>query len=167
MKAKLSDLKIIPVIDSIKRADISDELYFSNKYSEYISNSRLKYIDPKENGSPELFLNPTHISTTSLSTGSAVHECLLQPESFVLAPKMNKPTAKLGQVADYVYKHRKRNIPIEETIREASREIGYYVNTINSKIPSIIEKCTPYWEALDQPRWVKEGVEEIVQQKKQ
>ena len=161
MKLNFSDFKIVPIMDSIKRLDISDDLYFSRKYQGYISNSRLKYIDPLEEGSPELYKSNPHFTTSSLNIGSAVHECLLQPDSFVLGPKLHKPTAKLGQVADYVYTHKKDNVPIEETIREASREVGYYVNSINSKIPGIIEKCTPYWEALDEPRWKKANVEEI------
>lgn len=160
MKINFSDLKIVPVLDSIKRMDISDEIYFS-KYRDYISNSRLKNIDPNDGGSPEQYKNPPHITTSSLNIGSAVHECLLQPDSFVLAPKMHKPTAKLGAVADYVYSHRSNDVPIEETICEASQHVGYYVNQINSKIPMVIEKCTPYWEELDKPRWRKEGVEEI------
>lgn len=161
MKAEFSDFKIIPVIDSIKRLDISDDEYFSKKYREYISNSRLKYIDPKDGGSPELYQNPPHFTTSSLNKGSAIHECFLQPDSYVLAPKMKKPTAKLGQVADYVYSHKSDNVPIEVTIREASKVVGYYVNTIDSKINGIIEKCTPYWEELDKPRSKKVGVEEI------
>jgi len=161
MKVKFSDFKIVPVMDSIKRLDIDDSVYFSSKYRKYISNSRLKYINPLENGSPELYRNPPHITTSSLNIGSSIHECLLQPDSFVLGPKTHKPTAKLGQVADYVYNHRCDNIAIEDTIREASREIGYYVNQIENKIPTIIEKCTPYWDALDEPRWKKKGVEEI------
>lgn len=162
MNVKLSDFKIVPVFDSIWRSDMDDDTYFSEKYRNYISNSRLKYINPKEEGSPSAYQAPQHITTSSLTIGSSVHECLLQPESFVLAEKMGKPTAKLGQVADYVYSHRKDNVPIEETIRESSREIGYYINQINSKIPTIIEKCTPYWNKLDEPRWKKEGVKEII-----
>ncbi len=160
MEIKFSDFKIVPVLDSIKRLDISDDVYF-HKYRDYISNSRLKYIDPTESGTPDLYKNPPSLTTSSLNIGSSVHECLLQPDSFTLAPKMHKPTAKLGQVADYVYKHRKDDIPIEETIRKASQVVGYYVNQINSKIPMVIEKCTPYWEELDKPRWKKDNVEEI------
>lgn len=141
---------------------MDDSTYFSSKYREYISNSRLKYINPSEGGGPSIYKDPPHLTTQSLSIGSSVHELLLQPDSFVLAPKMGKPTAKLGQVADYVYNHRKDDVPIEETIRKASRVVGYYVNQINSKIPSVIEKCTPYWNKLDEPRWVKNGVEEII-----
>lgn len=161
MDLQFSDFKIVPDISTIKRKDISDEIYFSKKYSRYISNSRLKNIDPTQGGSPMKYLENPHISTSSLKIGSAIHEILLQPDDFVLAPKMGKPTAKLGEVADYVYTHRKEGVSIEDTIREASKKIGYYVNQIESKIPGIIEKCTPYWEALDQPRWKKKKQEEI------
>ena len=161
MTVKFSDFKIVPVLDSIKRTDMSDEEYFSKKYREYISNSRLKYIDPSEDGGPELYRRPPHFNTSSLNIGSAVHECLLQPDSFKLADKCHKPTAKLGQVADYVYTHKSDKIPIEDTIKEASREIGYFVNQIESKIPGIIEKCTPYWNVLDTPRSIRKDVQEI------
>lgn len=141
---------------------MDDETYFSSKYREYISNSRLKYINPSEGGNAETYKNHPHLTTSSLNIGSSVHQCLLQSESFTLLPKMGKPSAKLGLVADYVYTHRRDDIPIKETIRDASREIGYYVNQINSKIPMVIEKCTPYWEKLDEPRTKKVGVEEII-----
>ena len=102
MQVKFSDFKIIPLLDSIKRLDIDDNTYFSSKYRNYVSNSSLKYINPDENGSPDLFKNPPHFTTSSLNIGSSVHELLLQPDSFVLGPKLHKPTANLGQVADYV-----------------------------------------------------------------
>ena len=161
MKTKFSDFKIVPDLNSIRRVDMDDDVYFSNKYSDYISNSRLKYIDPKDGGSPELYKNPPHFTTQSLSIGSSIHELLLQPDSFVLGPKLHKPTAKLGQVADYVYNHRSDSVFIEDIIREASSKVGYYVNQIDSKIPFILEKCKPYWDALDEPRSKKVGVEEI------
>lgn len=41
-KIKFSDFEIIPVMKSVKNLDMSDEMYFSNKYRKYISNSRLK-----------------------------------------------------------------------------------------------------------------------------
>ena len=105
-KVKFSDFKIIPDINSVCKKEISDEEYFSSKYGRYISNSRLKNIDPLAGGSPAKYqLNPK-ISSDSLRIGSAVHECLLQPDSFKLADKCGKPTAKLGQVADYVYVHK-------------------------------------------------------------
>ncbi|MBQ8132332.1 MAG: hypothetical protein IJ193_07570, partial [Bacilli bacterium] len=103
MQVKFSDFKIIPIMDSIKRLDISDELYFSDKYRDYISNSRLKYINPTENGTPGLYKAPPRFTTQSLKIGSALHEMLLQPDSFTLLPKMGRPTAKLGDVVEMVY----------------------------------------------------------------
>lgn len=161
MNVRLSDFKIIPLLDSIKRVDMDDETYFSPKYSKYISNSRLKYISPKDGGSPEQYQNPPHFSTQSLKIGSAIHECLLQPESFTLAPKMGRPTAKLGDVVEKVYNYVKDGMNQNDAIRKACVEVDYYVNQIDRKIPMIIEKGTPYWEALNTPRWKKEGIEEI------
>lgn len=162
LQLKLSDFKIIPDMSSIKRIDMSDEEYFSKKYSDYISNSRLKYINPKEGGSIELYNNPPKIETASLKIGSAVHELLLQPDDFVLVPKMGRPSAKLGDVADMVYKLEKDGMDRIDAIREACTKVGYFVNQIDRKINSIIEKCTPYWEKLDEPRWKKAGTEEII-----
>lgn len=161
MNVKFSDFKIVPLLDSIKRADISDEVYFSDKYRNYISNSRLKYISPKDGGSPEQYRNPPHFTTQSLRIGSAIHEMLLQPDAFTLAPKMGRPTAKLGDVVESVYIYEKDGMDRIEAIRRACNEVGYYVNQIDRKIPSIIEKGTPYWEALDTPRWKNPNKEEI------
>ncbi len=161
MNVNLSDFKIIPLLDSIKRVDMDDETYFSEKYRSYISNSRLKYISPKDGGSPDQYQNPPHFSTQSLKLGSAIHECLLQPDAFTLAPKMGRPTAKLGEVLERTYNYVKDGMEREDAIRRACKEVEYYVNQIDKKIPMIIEKGTPYWEALDTPRWVKEGIQEI------
>ena len=138
MNVRLSDFKIVPLLDSIKRADISDELYFSEKYRDYISNSRLKYISPKDGGSPEQYRNPPRFTTQSLKIGSAIHEMLLQPDSFTLAPKMGRPTAKLGDVVESTYIYEKEGMTRTDAIKRACNEIGYYVNQIDRKIPMII-----------------------------
>ena len=65
---KLSEIKLTPVLSSIQILDISDEEYFGDKYKEYISNSRLKYIDPDEGGSPESFFDETHSLSSSSIT---------------------------------------------------------------------------------------------------
>ena len=52
----LKDIKITPLIETIKFLEISDEEYFSEAYSDYISNSRLKLINPEQGGSPEAYL---------------------------------------------------------------------------------------------------------------
>lgn len=78
---------------------------------------------------------------------SAVHEQLLQPELFLLAEDTNKPTAKLGGMADELYNiYCQRNI-IKEDIIKASNVIDYYKDNINDdRIKDILEKCTPYWD---------------------
>lgn len=68
-KVKLKDFRIIPDFSSVRKEDISDEIYFSPAYSGYISNSRLKWIDPKDNGNPALFKNPPRLKTQSLGIG--------------------------------------------------------------------------------------------------
>lgn len=142
---KFSDFEIVPVMSSVCKRDISDELYFSSKYAKYISNSRLKNINPLEEGSPSKYKDPPRFQSTSLAIGSAVHECLLQSEEFELAPKMNKPTAKLGNVIDEIIVNRKKGMSIYNSIHKACEKVGYYVNSIDSKIPSIIKKGFEYY----------------------
>lgn len=146
-RVKFSDFEIIPIMKSVRKEEISDEIYFSNKYSRYISNSRLKYINPAEEGNPQLFKTPPKLSTTSLVNGSAVHECLLQPAEFELAPKLGKPTAKLGAVVEMVYDLRRKGWKLKDAIYEACNKVSYYVNSIEKKIPSIIEKGIKYYTA--------------------
>lgn len=146
-KIKFSDFEIIPIMKSVRKEEMSDSVYFSNKYSRYISNSRLKWINPLEEGTPELYQNPPRLNTTSLVNGSAVHECLLQPDEFELAPKLNKPTAKLGAVVEMVYSLRRKGWKLYDAIRESCNKVSYYVNSIDKKIPSIIEKGISYYLA--------------------
>ncbi|MBQ0113516.1 MAG: hypothetical protein KBT03_10330 [Bacteroidales bacterium] len=52
------------------REKISDEEYFSPKYSDYISNSRLKLINPDQGGCPSQYkIGFTGETTTSLAIG--------------------------------------------------------------------------------------------------
>lgn len=92
-----------------------------------------------------MYKNPPRITTQSLSIGSAVHEVLLQPEEFELAPKLGKPSAKLGAVIEEVYRLRKKGKKIYDAIHEACNKITYYVNSIDRKIPYIIEKGLAYY----------------------
>ena len=75
MEVNLADVKIKPLLNTIQRLKISDEEYFSKKYRNYISNSRLKTINPNEDGCPSTYRNGlTNETTTSLQLGSAVHQ---------------------------------------------------------------------------------------------
>lgn len=49
-------MKITPLIDTLRLQKIEDEEYFSKKYSNYISNSRLGLINPSQDGSFEKFI---------------------------------------------------------------------------------------------------------------
>ncbi len=145
---KFSDFKIIPILSSAKRLKISDEEYFSNKYSDYISNSRLGYINPEQGGSPSKYKVPPHFSTQSLILGSAIHELILQSEEFSLAPKCNKPTAKLGATIDKIKSYRDAGESIYDSIIKASKDCNYYVSQIDSKIPKIIKEGLKYYLSL-------------------
>lgn len=68
-KVKRSDFRISLDINSVRREEMNDETYFSSAYKNYISNSRLKWIDPSANGSPILFQNPPKLKTNSLNIG--------------------------------------------------------------------------------------------------
>ena len=70
-------VRLKPLTETIQVKDISDAVYFSSAYSDYISNSRLKLINPEENGTPSKFfegLNNNKIYSDALIFGSAVHE---------------------------------------------------------------------------------------------
>lgn len=145
---KLSEIHIKPLLETLRFEDIDDEVYFSEKYSGYVSNSRLSRINPDQDGSPEKFFNQTlGIYTDSIVFGSAIHELVLQPESFELNEFANRPTAKAGFMADEIFKTYKNNGNIIEAIYKASDKIGYYKDKLTeNKINKLIEQCTPYWQ---------------------
>lgn len=151
-EVKFDDFQIIPIPSSAKRLKISDETYFSSQYSNYVSNSRLRWINPDQGGSWQLFQNPPRESTHSLALGSCIHECVLQSEEFQLPPDVSKPTAKLGKVIDYVIKNRKAGLSIYDSIKSACESAEYYLNTWENKIHYIIAKGLKYYfEAKDLP----------------
>lgn len=143
----LNEIKIIPLLDTLKIEKINDAEYFSKKYNGYISNSRLSLINPDQDGSPEKFFNGFTFSfSTSFQIGSAVHQLILQNDLFELAPDLNKPTAKLGCLADKLYDLGKIDNPSQQDINQAALEIDYYKgNLTENQIQNVYEKCTPYW----------------------
>ena len=150
---QLSEIKLTPLLDTLELVKISDAEYFSPKYGEYISNSRLGLLNPRQGGSPESFFTGFKDEgfISSLVIGSAVHELVLQNESFELAPALGKPTAKMGAMADELYpvwlKH-----PIRTAdITEASNKINYYKGKLTpDRIKQVNEQCIPYWKARKQ-----------------
>ena len=148
MKIDLSDIKISPIYESVHREKMSDERYFSDEFSDYISNSRLKLINPKDGGSPSKYkAGFTGEFTNSLAIGSAVHCLLLQGDTFVLGPDINKPSAKLGLVIDKIREYRIKGYTVNESINKACLDIHYYEKNINpSRIKSIIKSGFEYYK---------------------
>ena len=126
---KLDNIKITPLIDTLRLQKISDEVYFSERYANYISNSRLSLINPEQEDNPQAFfegLSKNNKYSDALIFGSAVHELTLQPELFYLCFDVDRPTAKAGFMADELYSKFKGNVPTDEAIKDASNKIDYY-----------------------------------------
>ena len=142
---KLSEIQINPLLDTLVMLDIPDEEYFSDTYKDYISNSRLSYINPEQGGSYNLYLENPKKESSSLLLGSAVHCLTLQPDDFLLVDTVDRPTAKAGLMADSLYKLN-GSIPTKEEIIAASDKVNYYKGKMdNKKIDELLSKCTNYW----------------------
>lgn len=48
-------ITITPLLDTLRLENIDDKVYFSEKYSQYVSNSRLGLINPLQDGSPKKY----------------------------------------------------------------------------------------------------------------
>lgn len=144
----MSRIRFTPLIDTIQLLDISDEEYFGPKYRDYISNSRLGKINPDQGGSWEKYQAFSENLADALVFGSAVHELTLQPDDFELVPTIDRPTAKMGFMADKLYPlFLKGGVCVEDVI-ETSNTVDYFKGHMTDKrIADVFEKCTPYWEA--------------------
>lgn len=141
-----SKIRVSPIMDSLVIDKITDEVYFSEKYADYISNSRLKLINPDQGGSPEQYFEGfSEIYSDALIQGSAVHELVLQPEYFELVETINRPTGKPGFISDIVYK--KTVLPTDEEIIAAAKEVDYYGGNLNAiQMKELKAKVLPYCE---------------------
>lgn len=147
---KLSEIKLTPLLDTLRLQKISDETYFSKRYNHYISNSRLGLLNPLQEGSPDKFFTGFKDSgySSAFELGSAIHELILQSNLFELAPNLGKPTAKLGAMADELFKIF-RVITYDDVIK-ASNKINYYKGKMtDDKCKYVIESCKPYWESRE------------------
>lgn len=143
-----SNIKLNPLMDTLRLEKISDAVYFSEKYSDYISNSRLGLLQKQ---GPKAFFEGFSAQTgynPSFVLGSGVHELTLQSSLFDMAPDMGKPTAKLGGMADYLYSSYLKNTAISnEDIIKASDYIDYYKGKMNDeKCDYVRSNCKNYWE---------------------
>ena len=147
---KLSEIKIIPIFESVRAIDISDNEYFGPNYKKYISNSSLSLINPAQGGSPQIYyegLNAHQKFSDSLVFGSAVHCLTLQPNDFVLAENVNRPTAKAGLMADELFSAFRKGEGVSfENIVKASKKIDYYKDSMDEKKADILRsKISDYY----------------------
>ena len=151
-KEFLSQIKITPLLDTLHLEDIDDKIYFSQKYSDYISNSRMSLINPAQGGNPAMYfegLGRNNKVSTSLAFGSAVHELSLQPESFYVCDEVDPPTAKVGMIADLTYSpNYKGELPPDDIIRSAAAKVDYYkgLPTAN-QMSNVKNAIKPYFKA--------------------
>lgn len=154
------NVKLIPLFDTIQLIEMSDEEYFSEKWAGYISNSTLALINPDQDGSPQIYkegLSKHPKYSDSLVFGSTVHELVLQPGEFKVADNVNRPTAKMGAMADELYKTflSNKGVVSDDDIIAASNKIDYYKGKMDSiKIENVKDKCINYW--WDRRDWESE-----------
>lgn len=141
----MDSISIVP--ESIQIIKMTDEEYFSAKYKDYISNSKLSLINPDQNGSPELYKEGiTSKYSDSFELGSVIHAMLLQCDSYRVND-IRKPSGKLGQFADKVYTYENEGLSREEAIEKASIDADYYAGKLTQKrLDAALETCIPYWE---------------------
>ena len=145
------NVKLIPLLDTIQLIEMSDEEYFSDKWAGYISNSKLALINPAQDGSPQIYkegLSKHPKYSDSLVFGSAVHELVLQPKEFAVVNNVDRPTAKMGAMADELYKTflSNKGVVSDKDIIAASDKIDYYKGKMDSiKIENVKDKCINYW----------------------
>ena len=98
----IKEVKITPLLDTLRLENISDENYFSEYNKEYISNSRLGKL--KTEGAESFFKGIKQEYNASFETGTLIHTMVLQGDSYELIDSVLKPSAKAGLMAEALYK---------------------------------------------------------------
>lgn len=144
---ELKDIKLTPLLDTLRLEKISDKVYFSEKYSNYVNNSRLGLLNPRQDGNPDKFFSGLKFTASqALALGSAVHELVLQPDSFELSEDVGKPTAKLGVMADELYPIFVERDVTKDDVVKASDKVDYYKGKITKdRANDVISECSNYW----------------------
>lgn len=143
-KEILSKIKITPLLDTLQLEDISDEIYFSKKYSDYISNSRLGIL--LKDGAKAFFRGfQNQEYSSSFFFGGLLHQQYLQPESYEVVKGVYTPTAKARLMALELYNPTGIS-PTDDEIKIASYKIGYYKDKLTpSRITELRNKCSNFW----------------------
>lgn len=162
-KSIISQIKIKPLLETLQLENISDSIYFSNRYKNYISNSRLGLL--KSKGAKAFFEGIKSEYNPSFKFGGDLHALCLQPEAFELIDSVFKPTAKAGLMADILY-DAEGLTPTDDEIKSASYIIGYYKDKLTTnRLKEFREKAEPYWRdryIYEQKNPFKEGNKERI-----
>lgn len=136
-------IKIKPLVETIKVLDMPDSEYFKLPG---INNSSLKHVDPEDGGSIEKYLERPREYNTSFGVGTAVHELVLQPESFYLDHTLEKPTSKLSFIVDEVWDLRKQGYKIHDALISAAETADYYTGRfVETRQKNAIKKCYKFY----------------------
>lgn len=129
---------------NIRGGKVPDNEYFKMPG---ISNSRLKYIDPLEGGSPQLFRDGVPFTyNSSLTMGSAIHSQLLSEDEYDISEYEGKPSAKLGYFIDCVYEFRHQGKTIAQSIELASQKAEYWAGKLTkNRIQKAIKEGLDYY----------------------
>ncbi|MEE3343907.1 MAG: hypothetical protein VZS44_07455 [Bacilli bacterium] len=139
----IKQIKITPLLDTLKLEDIDDDVYFKQYSKEYISNSRLGVL--KRDGVKTFFEGIPQVYNPSFETGTLIHENVLEPEKYEVIEGVFKPTAKAGLMADALYKS-DGTTPTDDEIKSMSYKIGYYKDKLTSnRLKEFRDKAEPYW----------------------
>ena len=143
----LDNYKVEFLRETVHTKELSDAEYFSSDYKQYVSNSKLKLINPDEGGTPQKFRDGIKSEyNASFEFGSSVHQCILQPEEFLLSDYPFKPSAKLGLFVDNVIKYRAKGLSIKDSMLKASDKANYYKGKLSPKIiKTAIQKGLRYY----------------------
>lgn len=136
------------ITETIELKKISDLDYFSKEYENYISNSKLGLLNPKEGGSLEKFKQGYNNEySSSLELGSAIHGIILQPDEYEIA-ETRKPGGKIGNFTEVVLKYRKQGLKFKEAIEIASNEANYYSGKLSpARLKTAMLKSLKYYLA--------------------
>lgn len=140
--------------------------------SDRISNSKLKLINPKEDGSVEKFLKGwDNTYSDSLVLGTAIHALFLEAEDHTLSNYLGKPSGKCGYFIDLLYKFRKRNFKLpkkerltsEEIIQKAAEEADYYKSSFTKKrFQTTMKSGLDYYKKLYKKEFYSKDTKVIV-----
>jgi len=139
----IKQIKITPLLDTLKLEDIDDDTYFKQYSKDYISNSRLGVL--KKDGVKAFFEGIPQVYNPSFETGTLIHENVLEPDKYEVIEGVFKPTAKAGLMAEALYRP-DGTTPTDDEIKSQSYIIGYYKDKLTSnRLKEFRDKAEPYW----------------------